>query len=63
MMQNQRSTVLSRYRAELKKVAGEAQAALTKAEDTLSGVEDREARRSGRTSQSQAVLDAIRMRG
>lgn len=61
--QNHRSTTLQRYRAELEKVRAEAQAAATKAEDALTASEDREARRSGRTTQSQAVLDAIRMRG
>lgn len=61
--QNHRSTTLRRYRAELKRVSDEAQAALMKAEDSLTAIEDRETRRAGRTNESQATLDAIRLRG
>lgn len=60
--QNQRSTTLRRYQAELKKVADEAQAAFTKAEDALFVMQDREARRSTRSTADQQKLDALRNR-
>lgn len=58
----QRSTTLRRHRAEVKKVADEAQAAYLAAEDALTALEDREARRSARTGTGQARLDSLRNR-
>lgn len=58
----QRSTTLRRHQAEVQKVADEAQAAYLAAEDALTALEDREARRSARSSTGQARLDALRNR-
>lgn len=58
----QRSKTLRSHRAELQKVADEAQAAFIAAEDALAGLEDREVRRSVRHATGQATLDALRNR-
>lgn len=58
----QRSTTLRRHRAEIQKVTDEAQAAYLAAEDALTALEDREARRAARTGTGQTRLDSLRNR-
>lgn len=58
----QRSTTLRRHRAEVQKVADEAQAAFLAAEDALAALEDREARRATRSSSGATNFNALRNR-
>jgi hypothetical protein len=57
-----RSQTLRRHQAELAKLGDEAQKAMLAAEDALSAVEDREQRRSARTTQGQRNLETLRNR-
>lgn len=62
MPSDHRSQTLKRYQGEVTKVSGEAQQAFLTAEDALAALEDREARRSARTSRGQQNLDRLRNR-
>ena len=56
----QRSTTLRKYQSEVAKLNAEVQAAFLEAEDALTALEDREARRAARTPAGQARLEALR---